>query len=84
MKLLVILLSALSVTSCMHVPPPQPEVCTHDFSRRRFICYDNRTNQSRVLYYEKADKYVALSPDDYTEILMYLDMLSDGTHCEGD
>jgi len=58
------------------ISAPRPEVCAHDLERGNFSCYDTEENERRRLEYEETNKYICISPDDYNEILDFIDEIT--------
>lgn len=69
LKLLLILLLALLVSSC--VQGPKVTVCVSDPDKDGFDCYNERNSQSLFVPYTMSDKYIALPPADAQALLSY-------------
>jgi hypothetical protein len=81
---LTLFLTALLISSCA-IKPPKPTLCIHVQEDGYFRCKNIKTDKKFDLSYEQAERYIAISPDDYNEILDFIDAVlkKSGVHIEG-
>lgn len=72
---LVLLASGLiSLSSCAS-PPPQPTVCIQNVNTMQAHCYDTASDENFRKDYAETHRYLMISPDDYLDILNFVDEL---------
>lgn len=72
MQHLMLLVTALLISSCA-TKPPKPTLCIHVQEEGYFRCKNLKTDKKFDLSYQDAKRYIAISPDDYNEILDFID-----------
>lgn len=76
-KSFVLLLGICLFSSCGGLPSkPQIELCAHDEPLAEVECYDNQTGQYRTIPIGETDRYIMMSADDWSLVLLYIDRLS--------
>lgn len=65
-------LIALINISCA-LKPPKIDVCIHVQEQAKFRCKSMKTDNKYDRSYEEAPRYIAISPDDYNDVLDFID-----------
>lgn len=69
LKIFLAISLVFSLTACG--VGPKVTICVSDPSQKGFQCFDQRTNKSFFLVYDKSENYIAMSPADTKTVLNY-------------